>query len=400
MINCSSLYGPSVNSEGGQSISASPTEMQISGDLNTTSYRTITFTNNSEEENYEIYNMAFADNDCGAYSVYNILDEAGNMLYQTGDAVSISVVPGASINVNLQFSPTSCSVTEYTTIFIIYYLTLEESLSNTVSLVTTVNDNAPDALLCDSNERVYYDEYDNPTERTLPALPEGEYYYLKVTQLNAYLKNTGAFASYSFDISTHIDLDIIPEDEWYSPVYLILKIDEDGTVTLLSFDECTRFDVPTAITDTFFLGADLILGAPNEAYGTIDRVETPGRLEINNLLFSISSYINNSNSLIQDSDGLFNAFLNLEILTTGEVSHPYIEEIPDVSDDFGVPMFNIIDDRLIGKDIRHGTITLVGIATFAGEDDTKMSNEAYQALVDNEAYYFLHLEGEITQEIY
>src|SRR3989339_890005 len=112
VFGCSTFYGGTTSSEGEQNITAAPTEIQVMADVNTVGYRTITFTNQSKTDNYEITNMAFVDNDCGAYSLYNILDEAGNMLYQTGDDIAVSVVPGARVDINIRFSPLKCAVTQ------------------------------------------------------------------------------------------------------------------------------------------------------------------------------------------------------------------------------------------------------------------------------------------------
>ena len=380
------------------SISASPTEIAIEGDAGTTSYRTITFSNSSDQ-NFEIHNMAFVDNDCGAYSVYNVLDEANNVLYQTGDDISISVVSGASISINIQFSPTSCETTDYTTTFIIYYMTGEAELSDAVSLVTTVTDNAPDTVVCDDVTRTYYDEYENPTERTLPALTEGNPYYLRIDKLSAYIQTTGAFAAYATQVSTHLYLDVIPEQDRYQPVYLPFKTDDSGSVTVTEIDACAGFGMPTPITDTFFLAAPVSVMTEADFVGSIDRSEVPGRFNVPNIILRMSSYINNSNSLLQSTEGYFDVNINVASLTSGETeSNDFLLDVPADTDDNGEPLLNIVDDKLVGKDIRHGTVTLVGIGTFIKDDNTKLSNEAVSAIIDNESYLFIQIEGVVTQE--
>ncbi|MFH1355886.1 MAG: hypothetical protein ABII18_02025, partial [bacterium] len=396
--SCSTFYGGTTSSEGDMSVSASPTEIAISGDAGTTSHRTITFSNASDQS-FEIHNMAFVDNDCGAYSVYNVLDEANNVLYQTGNPISISVVSGASISINLQFSPTSCKTTEYTTTFIIYYMMGETELSDAVSLFTTVTDNAPDAVVCDEVSRSYYDEYDNPTERSLPVLADGKSYYLRIDKLSAYIQTTGAFAAYATQVSTHLYLDVIPEADRYQPVYLPFTTDESGNVTVVEIDACSGFGMPTPITDTFFLAAPVAVNTAEAFIGSIDRAETPGRFSVPNIVLRMSSYINNSNSLLQSTEGYFDVNINVASLTSGETaSNDFLLDVPADTDDDGEPLLNIVDDKLVGKDIRHGTVTLVGIGEFIQDDNTKLSNEAVSAIIDNESYLFIQIEGVVTQE--
>ncbi|EKD52332.1 MAG: hypothetical protein ACD_62C00055G0004 [uncultured bacterium] len=398
VFGCSTFYGGTTSSEGEQNITAAPTEIQVMADVNTVGYRTITFTNQSKTDNYEITNMAFVDNDCGAYSLYNILDEAGNMLYQTGDDIAVSVVPGTRVDINIRFSPLKCAVTQYTTTFIIYYLSGEAEKTSAVSLVTTVNDIAPDTVVCEPDTKTYYDEYDNPTERNLPALPTGQQYYLRVDKLSAFIQTTGAFAAYATQVSTHLYLDVIPEADRFKPVYIPFTTDDEGNIVVSEIDSCVGFTMPTPITDTFFIGAPVSVSTESEFAGSIDRDENAGRFEVPNLILRMASYINNTNSLLQSTEGYFDVNIQVANLTSGTTdANPFILDVPEGVDDEGFDLLNIVDDTLVGKDIRHGTVTLVGVGTFLDDDNTKLSNEAFSGIIDNEAYLFIQIQGLVTQ---
>lgn len=395
---CSNFYGGATNSQGNQSITESPTVITFEADVGSTLYKTVTFTNRSGD-NYEITNLAFVDNDCGAFSVYNILDSSGNILYQSGQTLSVGVIPGETVAINLRFSPTECEVTEYTTTFIIFYQAQDETQAETVSLEATVTDNTPDAAICDKTEPRYYDEFDNPTERTLPVLDSGKKYYIRVDKLSAYIQTTGGFSAFATQVGTNINLDDIPEEDRYVPVYLSFTTDEAGNVFVDEIDACVGFDLPSPTTDPFFLGAPMSVTTAGAFTGTIDRQSDPGHFEIPGVVFHLASFINNSNSLLQDPNGFFE--VNIEVdLTTGETANnEFLENLTELTDDNGEVFFNIANGALVGKNIRHGTITLVGIATFLNDDDAKMSDEGKQAILENEAYLFLQIEGLITQAL-
>jgi len=370
--------------------------MTFEADVNTTSFQTIQFTNRSEED-YVITNLAFLQNDCFAFSVYNVEDEAGNKLYQAGDEFSIAVPTGITIDINIQFSPTPCEVTSYVSIFLIYYEDEENSMLDTINFIVTVSDNTPPSAQCETENIEYYDEFDNPTERILPTLPDGESYYLNIIQMNGYLQTTEEFLSFASQVSTHYNLDTIPVEEWYKPVYLSFTTDDAGNITIPEADVCLGFSLPTANSDSNFLGARVVITTTKEFTGTIDRIDDVGKMEIPNAQFKLSSFVNNSGSLTQDADGFFEINVDVSLTTTQTEYNSYLENLTDLTDDFGIEYFNISDGKLFGKNVRHAIVTLVGVGTFRDDEDVKMSNEARKAIVESESYLFIVLQGIITQ---
>lgn len=397
LANCSSIYGGTNNSEGDQSISNSPTQINFETTVNTTIYKTVTFSNRSENH-YEITNLAFVDNGCGAFSVYNVTDSSGNVLYKAGDSVAITVTAGNSVNINIQFSPTTCEVTSYTTTFVIYYEVGELIQAISISLVASVDDNTPDAVSCFNDGVSYYDEFDNPTERTLPVLSDGKKYYIKVNQMNAYLQTTGGFSSFSTAVGTHFNVEDVPEDEKFTTAYLGFTTDNAGDVVIDEIDECVGFSLPTSPTDPYFLGARVTITTTSKSTGTIDRGEDAGKLVIPGFTIKLFSFVNNSNSLLQSSNGNFEANVEIDLTTEETDANEFLQELSDFEDDNGEPFLNITsDDTLEGKRIRHGTVTLVGIGQFLNDDDVQMDDVGVSALIENESYLFIQIIGLVTQ---
>lgn len=395
---CSSIYGGTTSSSGDQSLSeGAPIDVIFEANVNSAVYNTVTYTNR-EASSLEIYNLAFVNNGCGAFSVFNITDASDNVLYKNGDAISVSVPTNQTVYIHIEFSPTPCETTSYTTNFIIFANRDGANVSTTVNLLATVTDNTPDTISCEEDVREYYDEYDNPTSRTLPPLPAGESYYLKVLKMNAYIQTTGGFLGFATQVGTQINLENIPEENWYQPVYIPLTTDTAGAATFYAFDECLGFRLPSPVTDTFFLGADVTVTMNDNYTGTIDRTNTPGYLSIPSVLFKLHSYINNSNSLLQSTDGFFDIEAELSLNSSESEENEYLQNLVDITDDDGEKFLNIENNRLVGKNIRHGTVTLVGIGQFVEKDDIKISNEGYQGLIESESYLFLQIEGLITQE--
>ena len=140
LIGCSSIQ-PDEPTNGSFNITDdAPVELDFEADVYTTQYHSIVFTNTSPV-NAVIENLAFVDNGCGAFSVYNITDASGNILYQAGDAVSVGITAGASVSIQIKFAPSPCSIKAYTTTFIIYHTDGETTKTRSATLNAIVNDN-------------------------------------------------------------------------------------------------------------------------------------------------------------------------------------------------------------------------------------------------------------------
>jgi hypothetical protein len=73
--------------------------------------------------------------------------------------------------------------------------------------------------------------------------------------------------------------------------------------------------------------------------------------------------------------------------------------VADLADDDGEPFLNINVDgensTLQGSNMRHGTIRLVGVGKFTAPDFVG-SQIAEQALIENEAFIFIQIDGYVT----
>lgn len=400
-LSCSGIQ-PDETASADLNLGEAPVEIDFEADVNTSQYHELTFSNNSAD-NYEIVSLAFVDNDCGAFSVFDITDESGNILYQSGDEVAVGVVSGASVNIHIEFSPTACEVTNYATTLIIYYQANGATLSRTAILNAIVTDTTVNIVCEESDETVQYnDELGDPTpSRKLPALSEGEYYYLKVERMRAYIQPTGGFTSLATKVGTDINIDQIADEDLFVPVYLPFTTDDSGNVTLLEIDECDGFAIPSPVADQFFWGASVILTTTGETTGTVERTATGSIGEVNfpNFNVRLFSSINNSASLIQDDEGRFGVNITTALTTSDSATNDFLADIADVTDDDGEAFMNVVASGstsvLSGSDLYHGTATFVGVGTFEGTD-AMLSPEATSALLENEAYIFIQIDAKVV----
>lgn len=384
-------------------VSQNPLTISFEAEVNQTLYRTIEFSNLSQE-NYIINNFAFTNNSCGAFSLFAVTDISDNILYESGEEISISLVPNTTAYIHLRFSPTPCEVKEYETTFLIYYQTDTSSNAETVTLQATVQDNSVTIACEETEEKEYDDDIGDPTpSRKLPALNDGEKYYLKVENMRAYIQPTGGFTSLAAKVGTDIGLDLISEEDQFQPVYLPFTTDDEGNAYLEEIDECSGFAIPSPVTDTYFLGASVILSTNGVLTGTVEREIDGeiGRVTFQDFTVTLTSNINNSASLIQNEEGIFQVNIITDLTTGPSETNSYLADIIDEEDDEGDPLLPIIEDGeesyLQGSDLYHGTANFVGVGVFEGTN-AKLSGEAESALLDNEAYLFIEIQAKVVTE--
>lgn len=415
--SCSSFYGAGENTAGSESISSAPSSLDFEGTVGETSYRTLTFANRSSE-NYEITNLAFVDNGCGDFSVYNILDSSGNVLYMFGDTVAVSVVAGASISINLKFSPNVCEISEYVATLIIYYTTDSGEASKTVELHAVTDQTAAgsDADCADPVEREYNDELGDPTVSRTSA-PAGDY-YIRVDRIRSYIQPTAGFASYAIQVGTDLALDQIADEDEFQPIYLPLYYNGAAGFRLFDVTSCSGFKLPTPITDDNLRGATAVLSITgpdtdenDQGYtaGTLvttydeatDATDERGRIDFPGVDAYMFAAINNTQSLIQNDDGEFGITVEMDLTTGKSEPNSYLESVFDLTDDDGAAFLNINLDgensTLQGSNMRHGVVRLVGIGIFTAPDFVG-SQIAEQALIENQAFIFIQIDGYITYE--
>jgi hypothetical protein len=411
---CSAIYGGTTSDKGDQTIGEDvPSELAFDAEVGTVTYRAIDFGNTSTG-NYEITNLAFVDNTCGAFSVINATDTVGNVLYKSGETLSISVGINKAVAINLRFSPATClndlgeKITEYTTYLVIFYNDeTGAQKSRSVQLIATVTDNTDIAEACETVSRNYNDGLNGESpSRTLE--PAGTY-YLRIDRMRAYIQPSGAFADKAIGVGTDVNLDSIDPDNVYEAIYLPFTSDGAGNLIISTIDACAGFRLPSPITDVNLRGADSVLTTdtattdnPESGTGTIvTSGEDIGQISFPTFKAYLEALINNSESLIQDEvTGKFAVTLEIEELTTGDTAtNAYLDSLALVTDDDGEDFLPITGETgayyLQGSALRHGAVTLVGIGRFVDENFFG-SSVAHTAIVENEAYIFLMIQGIVT----
>lgn len=402
-ISCSQIYGEPENSTGTQSISAAIAEIEFSSVVDSTIYKSIKYTNLSDQD-YKLQSIAFVNNDCGDFSLHSLSDTSGNTLADANQVQTVSVSANDAIYFNVQFSPSDCEKTNYTTQLIIYYQKQNTTESSVVNLNASVSGSVSSVICENTEDREYNEDIGDPTpSRLLPVLENNAPYYLKVEIMRAYIQPTGGFASLATEVGTDLKLEDIPEDKRYQPIYLPFYSDGNGNLTLEVIDDCSGFTIPSPVTDTYFLGADLSVTTSSEFYGTveIEDSENLGNLEFQDVELYLLSNINNTSSLIQNSDGQFGATISITLNSLQSENNRFLPDIADLTDDSGSPFLSIFengeDSYLIGKNLRHGKTNLVGIGIFEAKD-ALMSSEATSGLVESEAYLFLEIQATVVTQ--
>lgn len=386
-------------------ITAAPPEIAFTGTVNTTAYRSLNFSNRTGTD-MTINNLALVGNDCGAFSVFNIVDENNTILFDGEEMIDVSVPPGKNVILNLRFSPTPCEHTAYSSIFLIYYDSFGQTESQLVILNATVVDNTVEAPECAlTTDIIYNDQIGDPTpSRKLPALPDGETYFLKIERMRAYIQPTGGFASLATKVGSDINVELVDENKRFSAAFLPMLSDGLGQLEILQIDACSGFSLPSPVTDPYFIGTSVTLTTPEPKGGTVE-ISDPARLgeiNVNGLEIELAANINNSSSLLQSPDGNFRVTIRVDLTTGTTPANALLQDIADEMDDEGLPLFNLTgaadNMAMRGKNLRHGTLSLVGVGLFTGTN-AEMSEEARKGIVENEAYIFVEIAGRIVTRV-
>lgn len=398
---CSGIQ-PAEPQDANLSITEAPATIAFNGVVNTTSYRILSFTNRNTHV-VTLNNLAFVNNDCGAFSIFNITDDENHILYDGETTVAITVPANETLRVNLRFTPTPCERKTYSSLFLIYYDDNGTTRNRSVILNATVEDNTIIAPECTLAETITYnDQLGDPTpSRKLPTLPEGESYYLKIERMRAFIQPTGGFASLATKVGSDINVEDVDEDKRFESVFLPITSDGQGNVTILEITGCSGFSLPSPVSDPYFIGTLVALTTPGPKNGTVE-ISDPARLgeiNVNDLEIGLFANINNSSSLLQSAEGNFRVSLVVDLTTGTTPPNLLLQNIADEVDDEGLPLFNLVGSgnnmAMRGKSLRHGTLSLVGVGLFT-ELNAEMSDEARKGLVENEAYIFVEIAGKIV----
>lgn len=395
LVSCG-FYEAGENSVGDQSLSATPVSLTFEGEAGQTYLRTVNFKNRSQEA-MVINNMAFVgDLPCrGEFSLYNVLDESGNVLFKQGESINVTVAAGKQIDINVRFSPVYC---EEDSVQMVIYFKEGATQKTAVANFSTVVEQGAKGVECDAETTtvVYKDSINDPTVPR--ALNEKTTYYFRVDTIRSYIQPPGAFTNYAIQIGTDYNIASIPEDDRFKSIYLPITSDGEGNLTLEEISPCANFALPTPITDTFMRGASAILSSD----GVSGTVSESGELNFKNFGATLYAAINNSQSLIQSDDGEFQITINMDLTTSKTIVNESLANITDLTSDSGDQFLSIISDsdgsKMEGDNLWHGTVRLVGVGTFTDEGDGFIgSSIAQEALLGTEpAYLFIEIIGRVV----
>lgn len=397
---CSSIQ-PDEPQNADLSITQAPTQLTFTGTVGNSSYQSLDFTNR-ESHDVTLNNLAFANNDCGAFSIFNIVDQNNNVVFDGENQVDIAVPAGRSVSVRLRFSPSTCELTAYSSILLLYFDNNGRQQSQSVILNATVEDNTVDVPECAPETGITYnDQIGDPTpSRKLPALPEGQSYYLKIERMRAFIQPTGGFASLATKVGSDINVADVEPDKRFTAVFLPMTSDGQGNISILEIDTCAGFSLPSPVSDPYFIGTPVTLSTPGDKTGTLNITDPAlaGEINVNDLQIELNASINNSSSLLQSAEGNFRVTIEVDLTTGTTPANALLQDISDELDDEGLPLFNLTgagsNMAMRGKHLRHGTLSLVGVGLFT-DINADMSDEARKGIVENEAYIFVEITGRI-----
>lgn len=409
-VNCSRFSDDEFTTNN-PSLSSTSLTLEFEGEVNTTSYRSIVFSNFSENEYYEIFNIAEVNDECSAFALLNITNNKDDVLFDpkaqnidsTSDySLSVAVAPGETVNLNIEFSPIPCAKKEYSPELNVYYKANEVIKSHKIIMHTQVIDLSVSATCGTMYQVSELDEVigEEPS-RVLPALPEDQYYAIVPYAFRGYIQPTEGFASLATEIYAYFDNPRVPEPGYLAP-YLPLEYVGEGQLKFSKIDECRGLQFPTSKTDTYFLGAKQIITTEKDfdIHVETQDPENLGSMNVNNITLRLDSNVNNSSSILQNENGNFAIQFETSLTTGFTPTNNYLQNsVGKIFDENGKDILRIEqngdESRLYGSPLRHGEVILVGIGTFVPTGYV-MSAEATSGLIDTPAYLFIQIHAKVV----
>lgn len=394
------------------SLSESSLTLDFIAEANTTTYQTLVFTNRSNE-NYELFNIAKADDDCSAFSLLNITNTQDEILFESSSttdpitadqnyAISILVAPRESIHINIQFSPPPCEVTEYQPTLLIYFNTSAGTQTESVLLNAVVSDNSQSNNCGEMHQIGSLDELigEEPS-RLLPELEPGQYYAMVPYKIFGYLQPTEGFSSMTADVYAYFDNPNVVEPGYFAP-YIPVLYENEGELSVPVIGNCRGFQFPTSITDQFFIGARQTLTTNQDFPFLVETQDTEnlGAILLPGFEPIISATVTSGNSIVVDENGQFTVKFHFDLTTGRTGTNEYLQNaIGKIFNQDGEDALNIVDNGaesyMEGSNLRHGEFTLVGIGEVMPEDYI-LSDEAVSGLVNTPTYFFLQMHFKVV----
>lgn len=405
--SCSGLIGDgsdeSIASTTGTIVPSSDV-ITFSASFGDSTYHSMGF-NNSTGEIVKLTRVAFANNLCNDFSVYNITNTSGTVLADNNDSLSINVGAGQKVNINIRYSPSSCIYSNYDALLYVYYTrgTTTEYLTVTLKPATTSGDGP---FACDEIDIEKSSKY---IETSFSGtVPDGTY-FLRVDRMRAYIHAPASGGSVTEDaLALGTDINgLDPED--YIQAYLSATV-TGSQFNLDTIENADDFCLPSPDDNFFFLGASTLLTTSQGVVGSID---ADGNVETGSLNVTIrAEHIPLGPTVdLANSDRIFQISLLSQLTTaitpaTIPDSQPLIDGLRAASnqtDDSGNELLPIEDGAngaiyLTGSSLKNGQMTLVGVGTFTNEENSFVGADiAKTFMIESEAYIYMVMDITVMQ---
>lgn len=401
--SCGALYGPGNNSTGDFDLSSSADSVDFDSSDGTAVHNSIALENETSDT-ITITNIIFANNICADFSLYNITDSTGVIVFSGNGEISLEVAAGETVNVNVRYSPSvSCAYSDYETTLYVYYTDGESTFRTSIILRPSAE--FPSGLTFACNDIT--DQSENFTVEEVTGVPSDGTYYLRVDRMRGFMyvpASGGVLTDDALTLGT--DVNGLSAEDFVTPFLETVISAETGTLSEITEDE--DFCLPAPEENPFFGGAFTLMTSSEDFTGTVD---SDGNISLEGITMTIlSEGIPDGLTFEISSDGTFQISLNAD-LTTGQAPiggfvsesiNTGLEEASEQTDDDGDPLLPIEKDGdgnyyMEGSPADDGQMILVGVGTFTNEDDTFIgAGLARSFLLDDEAYLFFMLEATIT----
>lgn len=375
-----------------------------------TVYHAVTFTNFTANS-LTVTTLAFYNNVCNDFSIYNVTDTAtGDTLVTSGGDPVFDLAAGQQANINVRYHQTAgCPYTASgyeTTLYIYYTQNGEENIVSATLEPTGTSSSG--AFACDD----ITDNSDLYTETELAAPADGTY-YLRIDRMRGYM----FVSTLTIDLSPSAlrlgtDVNGLDPADFIKP---FIQVDIAGeAITVHQIIDRDVFCLPSSEDNEIFGGAYTLLTTDADYIGS---VTSTGSVLVPDVGATIlAEHIPDGLSPdVSNSDGTFQISLTTD-LSTGKIPSGTPDSIAitdglrktfsqvDDNDDQLLPVHKGSGDTyyLQGTSLSAGTLSLVGVGKFVNTNNTFISDEndsTKNFLIDNEAYIFILLDATVMKAV-
>lgn len=403
LSSCGLVDGGAPTSTGDFDIVGEVGSISIQAPENSEAYKLIPISNTNKGP-IQISNVLFADNLCGDFSLVNIVDSLGVVVYEPGNILQVVVAGGQNIKLTIRYAPTTgCVYKDYDATLYIYYS--DGTATRFISILLKPTIGAP--LPAEEEEEEEEEETEcaeDPQDfeyldQTFTGPPMAGEYFLRIDRMASFIYPTG-FAGAADLVGTDIDV----EPDAFTKPFLKVTVAEDGGLTIAPITPCEAFFMPSNPENANFGGVDTRLTSPRDFTATID---ANGVINLPELVVTLRAEdIPESNPNVRDPvTGNFQVSVRSP-LTTGDTVEDTILGNIENTGVFEEGIMNLFDEDgngqpiLRGMPLTGGKTMLVGRGQFIDEENNFIgSTQAKQFLITQVAYIYIQIEATFTQRV-